>query len=315
MSLISHWRVVFPLLLIGCGSDDRAPPATGCEPGEVRACTCPGGAPGEQTCNADGSLLEDCRCEDSSDPDPPSSPFPAVADFAGPGSFPTSRNQEGPECEVFRPANLGEGGLLHPIIVWGNGTFVTPDAYWQVLDHWATHGFFVIAASTSNAGTGAEMIACLDYAVATYAGQVDPEKIGTSGHSQGGGGSIMAGRDPRVKATVPLQPFVTGLGHDTASQSQQNGPMLLFSGTEDTWAPVSHQQTVFGNSNVPTFWANRVGADHIVSATNDISEYRAPATAWFRLHLMADESGRDWFYGSDCDLCGDPGWIVQRKDL
>jgi hypothetical protein len=278
-----------------------------CTEGETRDCSCSGGGSGEQACSADGRAFDACVCKPT---------FPAVSDFAAPGSFPTTRNVEGPACEVFRPSNLGEGGLLHPVIVWGNGTFVTPDVYALVLDHWATHGFFVIAASTTNAGTGIEMITCLDYALGEYAGQVDPEKIGTSGHSQGGGGSIMAGRDPRVKATVPLQPFTVGLGHDPSSQSQQHGPMLLLSGTEDTWAaPDLNQQPVFDASNVPTFWATRIGADHLASGTNDITDYRRPATAWFRLHLMGDESGRGLFYGPDCELCTDSGWIVQQKDL
>jgi hypothetical protein len=298
------------LPLLGCSSDDDAGILAECEPGALAACTCDDDLAGEAICVADGSGFGACECEE-----PAESPFPPVADFAEHGSFTTVRNIEGPECEVFRPEPLGSEGLRHPIIVWGNGTFVTPDAYWQVLEHWATHGFFVIAASTSNAGTGQEMLQCLDYALAEYDGLVDPDHVGTSGHSQGGGGSIMAGRDSRVKATVPLQPFVTGLGHDTASQSQQHGPMLLFSGTEDTWAPPSHQETVFGNSNVPTLWANRVGADHLMSATNNISDYRGPATAWFRLHLMGDETGRDRFYGATCGLCSDDGWIVQQKDL
>ena len=39
------------------------------------------------------------------------------------------------------------------------------------------------------------------------------------------------------------------------------------------------------------------------------------ATAWFRLHLMGDESARGLFYGASCGLCGDATWTVQRKGI
>jgi hypothetical protein len=207
--------------------------------------------------------------------------------------------------------------------VWGNGTFTSPAAYAIVLNHWASHGFVVIAANTSNAGTSNEMRACLDYVLgengvagSPYEGKVDATRVGTSGHSQGGGGALMLGRDPRVTVSVPLQPFTVGLGHNAASQSDQHGPMLLLSGTGDTWAaPGPNQQPVFNNANVPVFWANKEGADHLADGTNGIPKYRAAATAWFRLHLMGDESARSMFYGPACTLCTDPSWIIQKKDI
>lgn len=243
-------------------------------------------------------------------------------EFASRGSFPTQEEQEGPSCTVHRPSELSSDEP-HPVILWGNGTATTPSTYAEVLEHWASHGFIVAAADTSNAGSGEEMVACLDYLItesetegSVYEGAVDTSRVGASGHSQGGGGSIMAGADPRVGATAPLQPYTVGLGHDVSSQSQQSGPMLLLSGSLDTWAPPGgNQQPVFDNTNVPVFWATATGADHIESATGDISVYRGPSTAWFRLHLMDDESARSRFYGPDCGLCTDLGWEIQRKDL
>ncbi len=256
--------------------------------------------------------------------EPPSTgAFPPVQDFAAMGPFETMQEAGGASCTIFRPTTLGENGLLHPIIVWGNGTFTTPPIYQGILTHWASHGFIAAAANTSNAGTGQEMLACADWVLAentrpgsAYEGKVDGEHIGASGHSQGGGGTIMAGRDARIDATAPLQPFTIGLGHDVASQSQQVGPMFLMSGANDTIAaPMANQQPVFDNSNVPTIWGTLAGADHLISAIGDITGYRAPATAWFRLHLMGDESGRNLFYGAACGLCSDTMWAVQRKDL
>jgi hypothetical protein len=249
--------------------------------------------------------------------------FPAVTDFAAGGPFAITRVAEGPQCTTFRPNPLGQGGLRHPVIVWGNGTYSSPSIYAAVLTHWASHGFIAIAADTSNAGTGQEMKACLDFVLAedgragsAYRGKVDAGHIGASGHSQGGGGSIMLGADARVTATAPLEPYVLGLGHQATSQSMQHGPMFLMSGGADTIAPpMQNQQPVFDNANVPVFWGTLAGADHVASGIGGISGFRGPATAWFRYHLMGDSSARPIFFGSTCGLCTDATWTVQRKNM
>jgi hypothetical protein len=126
----------------------------------------------------------------------------------------------------------------------------------------------------------------------------------------------MVGRDPRIVVTVPFMAYTQGLGHDPASESQQQGPMLLMSGGADTIAPPdTNQKPVFAASNVPTFWGILAGADHVTFALGGIKGYLAPSTAWFRLHLMCDESARPMFYGPSCTLCKDPTWTVQKKSM
>lgn len=258
-------------------------------------------------------------------PTPPpgaGNPFPTVSDFARSGSFSTTSGNEGPSCTIFRPRTLGESGRRHPIILWGNGTGSTPSGYSALLTHWASHGFVVAAARTSNAGDGTEMIDCLDYLVqqngrasGTYAGKLNVNRVATSGHSQGGGGSIMAGRDNRITVTAPFQPYTLGLGHRSSSQSQQNGPMFLMTGGNDTIAaPRSNAAPVFRNANVPVFWGERRSVGHFEPAGNG-GEYRGPSTAWFRYHLMGDNSAEATFYGNNCRLCTDRNWDVQRKGI
>ncbi|MEM6994173.1 MAG: hypothetical protein AAF721_26905, partial [Myxococcota bacterium] len=250
-------------------------------------------------------------------------PFPPVADFAEPGPFGPMQEPGGDACTIFRPASLGDNGLRHPVILWGNGTTATPGVYGAVLQHWATHGFIVAAANTTNAGTGQEMIGCLNWVTAQnddpaspYADAVDLAHVGASGHSQGGGGTLMAGQDPRVTVTAPLQPYTEqGFGgYDQAAQSNQNGPMFLMSGDQDTISPPNpEQQRVFDDTNVPTIWGTLAGANHIFTAIGNISGYRSPATAWFRFHLMCDELAGPVFY-DDCTLCSDEAWTVQTKN-
>jgi predicted dienelactone hydrolase len=240
----------------------------------------------------------------------------------------------GPSCTIFRPTTLGDGGVKHPVIAWGNGTGTpTVAVYTWLLAHWATHGFIVAAANTGSAGTGAEMLACLDWvesqnavAGSPYEGHVALQHAGASGHSQGGGGTLMAGRDPRILVTVPFMAYTQqGFGgFDRASIALQTGPMLLMSGSADTIAvPAQNQAPVFQDTNVPVFWGTLTGADHVTFALgltlgggNAVQvPYLAPSTAWFRLHLMCDESARPMFYGANCTLCSDPQWTVQRKGI
>src|SRR5690606_7050327 len=96
---------------------------------------------------------------------PPGTGFPAVSDFAASGPFSVTNSNVNTTCAVYRPRTLGENGLKHPIILWGNGTGGSPSTYGRLLEHWASHGFVVAAARTSNAGTGEEMISCLNYLI------------------------------------------------------------------------------------------------------------------------------------------------------
>tara|TARA_R110000764_G_scaffold112761_2_gene199617 strand:+ start:28098 stop:28970 length:873 start_codon:yes stop_codon:yes gene_type:complete len=248
--------------------------------------------------------------------------FPSVSSFSSSGSFSTTSGSAGFSCTVYRPSTLGANGLKHPIITWGNGTGASPSTYSALLNHWASQGFVVIAANTSNAGTGQDMLNCVDYLVdqnnrssGTYAGKLDLNRIGAAGHSQGGGGTIMAGQNYRIKATVPFQPYTIGLGHNSSSQSNQNGPMFLISGGSDTIAtPTLNSLPVYNRANVPVFWGERRGASHFEPVGN-AGDFRGPSTAWFRYQLMDDQAAESTFYGSNCGLCSDRNWTVRRKGI
>jgi hypothetical protein len=257
--------------------------------------------------------------------------FPAVTDFSQPGPFATTTDDSttqpslgAAKCTVYRPKTLGLGGVTHPVVIWGNGTDAPgPFVYAWLLTHWASHGFIVAAANTGQAGTGQEMLTCLEWvqtanttAGSPYEGHVATGFAASSGHSQGGGGAITAGRDPRIVATVPFMPYTQGLGYVSSSAMQQHGPMLLMSGGADTIAPpAQNQMPVFQTDDVPTFWGTLAGADHVTFALGGEKGYLAPSTAWLRLLLMCDENGRPMFYGPSCTLCTSSQWTVQRKDL
>ena len=271
------------------------------------------------------ALLGACATGDAFDVDIESQAagsFPPVVSFADPGPFETSRYELG-DCTVYRPTALGENGVTHPVIIWGNGTFSVPVFYTGLLTHLASHGFIVAAANTSNAGNGSQMIACLDAVIAAsttagsaYYQHVDTARIGASGHSQGGAGTIMAGRDPRVRVTAPLQPYIgwipLGGAFSQAAIGQQHGPMFLVSGSADIVAlPVLHQRPVYDDVNQPVFWATRSFATHF-EPVGSAGDFRGPVTAWFRAWLMGDTSAAEVF-GSPCTLCSNTGWKIHFR--
>jgi hypothetical protein len=244
---------------------------------------------------------------------------PAAAPFDGSGPQKVVSAAEGPDCTVFRPSDLS--GAPHPVILWGNGTKSKVPAYTPMLSQWASYGFVVAAANTNTAGSGKPILDCLDYLTAEnnragspLQGKLDLSKIGVSGHSQGGGGTIMAARDPRITTTAPIEPYTIGLGYVPGAASLQHGPMLLLSGGNDeTAVPEKNQLPVFTNGNKAIFWATLKGASHAVPATGNSGQFRVITTAWFLYQLTGDTKAGAMFTGDKCGYCTSSDWIVQRK--
>lgn len=236
-----------------------------------------------------------------------------AAEYAETGASATTTQAGGSNCTIYRPRNLTGN---HPIVLWGNGTGNRPNSYDAGLTHLASWGFVVAAANTTNAGTGSAMIGCLDWLEGSNLRNfLDFSNVGTSGHSQGGGGSIMAGRDARIDATAPMAAFTVGLGHRSSSQRQQRGPMLLLSGGSDFIAsPRSNQRPVFNRANVPVFWATLNGAGHS-EPSGDFGDFRGITTAWFLYLLKDDNSLTSLFEGNNCGFCTANGWDIEQKDI
>ncbi|MFW5825350.1 MAG: alpha/beta hydrolase [Marinobacter sp.] len=231
-------------------------------------------------------------------------------EYAEDGGVPTISEQAGGSCAIYRPVDVEPGT---PLVVWGNGTGGSPATYGQGLEHWASYGIAVAAAQTANAGSGEDILDCIDAVRReSYADKIDFSRIGASGHSQGGGGTIMAGRDERITATAPIQPYVMGLGHRSSSQEQQHGPMLILTGSADTLAgPARNGGRVFSNTNEPAFWADRKGASHF-EPTGDFGDYRGISTAWWLFQLKDDSDAADIFTGP-CNGCDASDWDVETK--
>jgi predicted dienelactone hydrolase len=255
-----------------------------------------------------------------------SAPAPILDDeslllsFFRPGHYAgVQETRAGLHCRVFHPVNMAAG--RHPLVIWGNGTHASPASYRDLLEHWASHGFVVAAAMAPNAGRGVEMRNCMSMLLdenlrdgSVFQHKIDPARIGVAGHSQGGGGALMLGRDLRVTTTMAIQPYILGLGHNPSASENQNGPLLLLSGAEDmTASPESNQQPVFDQADVPVTWLTLRGATHMAPMSTGGS-FRGPMTAWLRWMLLDDSQAARLFEGENCVLCTDERWMVRRKN-
>jgi hypothetical protein len=241
--------------------------------------------------------------------------------FDGRGPYTVRQTQAAPGCHFFRP--IKPEPAPSPVILWGNGTNVNFATYSPMLAQWASYGFIVAAAMTGNAGSGKEMLACLDYLErengrdgSVYRSAVDLTRVGASGHSQGGRGAIMAGRDPRLTATAPIQPYTLGASYEAGSEANQHGPMLLLSGGADNVAdPERNHRPVFEKANVPVVWANMLLAGHSTPSTGNSGPYRPVTTAWFLWRLAGDETAGAMFKGTACGYCMDPYWTIRKRGV
>ena len=235
---------------------------------------------------------------------------PAVgSNFAGTGPF-TVTTQSTSTNTFYSPANLGSNGCtVHPVVLWGNGTTASVSMYDAFLRHLASHGFIVAAANTSNAGSGTQMLQGLAQ-LRTWNGQsgnrfyqqVDLQNVGSTGHSQGGGGAINAAKDQGVKTTAPLEPWSqnqTGL--------QDSDTAIFFAGENDTIVSPSSVRSRYTGVRIAAAYAELAGASHF-TALGNVGGFRGPATAWFRWHLMGDATARGMFVGGNCGLCTSTSW-------
>lgn len=238
------------------------------------------------------------------------------------GPYAVKQTQAAPGCHVFRP--IKPEPKPSPVILWGNGTNTMAAIYSPMLVQWASHGFVVAASMDGNAGSGKPLLDCLDYLAKENArehsvlkGAVDLSRVGAAGHSQGAAGAIMAGRDPRITATAPIQPYTAGSrSYESGAETQQHGPMLLLSGQADSVAdPATHQQPIFEKANVPVFWSTLAAAGHSAPSTGTNGPYRPATTAWFLWQLAGDEKAGEMFKGATCGYCATPAWTVQKKGV
>lgn len=143
-------------------------------------------------------------------------------------------------------------GCPCPAITFGHGFFQAVSTYQSTLEHLATHGYLVIASNSESglfpnhqnfANDLRHSLTFLEQENANAAsflfGAVAVTRFGASGHSMGGGASILAtAQDTRIRALANLAAAETNPSAKAAMPSI-TVPVSLLSGSADTIVPVA----------------------------------------------------------------------------
>jgi hypothetical protein len=230
----------------------------------------------------------------------PAPRLPPVMSVEADGGFATTQDlASGPRgaSGLFYPTPLGEGGLLHPILLWGCGGTTQPSTYAPHMNRVASHGFVAISEVSEIGDNGQILLAALDWLLAENERQdsvlyqhLDTTKIAAGGHSIGSANTFFIAADPRLTTTVHIaggslddvnDPFAptTGMGGKKLVH-----PAAFICSESDTFGNVEKTEQDYANASVPVFFTVMSGTEHLGAATEGL----AATVAWLRWQLGGD---------------------------
>jgi dienelactone hydrolase len=297
-------------------------------------CALSGSACGEDSAGAPGANAAPSSAAGAAAPDAPSTPaevLPAIADPAQPGPFGVDIVATAPGLEthtLFVPTPLGERGVKHPIVVWTNGAGGSTSFYDNLLRHFASHGFFVVADKMSGSNHDPEIVeqqAGIEWALAEafraggpYAGKIDATRLAVAGHSLGSIASFASAAHPAVRASIHWSAGLTGnpVGADPAWLQGLHAPAAFFCGGAEARAlPRCSGDFMNAPANLPIFYGTVEGVGHTdVYGEPNAGQWGRAGVAWFRFTLASDESFRSWFRAPMCTLCSNP-WTGMSRGI
>lgn len=269
----------------------------------------------------DGDTDGDDAGDDGNPPatdDTPAGPtFPPVSDLSATGPFTaTTILASGPSSgyTIFHPEELGQDGLKHPILTWGNGATTVPGLF-ALLPHLASHGFVIIA-SDNPFVTGALLRGGIDWLFeenerdgSIFFGKLDTSNVASFGYSLGSLGTFEIADDPRLTTTV----HISGGAMDKAVVPNLKNPAAFFCGNSSDIA-YTNCESDFDLATVPVFYGVFPG-DHLGILASHTVQINEAVLGWLRWQLMHDDTLESMFTGPDCTLCTDSRWTVKQKDL
>ena len=248
---------------------------------------------------------------------------------------------------AYHPTNLDAFGPSKglPIVAWGNGACVrNGSAFLGFLTQIASHGYLAIAIGAKDSAAAPTpptaprpiddqmLIAAIDWAITQNGDsssrlyrKLDTTKIAVMGQSCGGLQAIAVSNDPRITTSViwnsgvlpsnGTSPALTLSRATKDSLNQFHAPVAYFIGGPSDIAFPNAEDDFARITKVPVFKANlNVGHG---------GTYRHPGGGWFGevavrwldWQLKGNADAAKWFVGTDCGLCTDPLWKVEKKGI
>lgn len=200
---------------------------------------------------------------------------------------------------IYYPTSTAEGTF--GAVAVSPGFTATQSSIAWIGPRLASFGFVVITIDTLStldqpASRGTQLLSALDYLTqrssTTVRSRIDASRLGVSGHSMGGGGTLEAASDrPSLQAGVPLAPW-----NSDKSWSEVRTPMLIMGGESDSVAPVSSHSIPFYNSlpsSPDKAYLELNNADHFFpnSSNTTVAKYMV---SWFK-RWIDDDTRYDQF--------------------
>lgn len=211
---------------------------------------------------------------------------------------------------IVYPKALESSSKRYPVIVWANGTSCPTSTYMSLLEKFANAGYVVVADKDTMTADGSSQRNSIDFIIkeagnssSVFYNKIDTDKVGASGHSQGGRSCVNAAQvDSRIKCIVSIA------GASNAKEAKGlKAPTLYLTGTADMvvvssqWVKPSYDATV-GR----TVYASLKGGVHTTCMTNPekLSGY---CIDWFDAYLKNDSKAMAVFADGG-KLSSDSNW-------
>jgi dienelactone hydrolase len=245
---------------------------------------------------------------------------------------------------AYHPTDLASWGNSKrlPIVAWGNGACARNGmAFAEFLTQIASHGYLAIAIGPKSVSPGPApeptiddqlLLDAIDWAIkqngdssSPFFNKIDTTKIAVMGQSCGGLQALAVSRDPRITTTVVWNSGALPAGSNSPALKQSagnkdslnflHGPVAYFIGGPSDVAFPNAEDDFARITKAPVFKANlNVGHG---------GTYRQPgggwfgevAVAWLEYQLRSSADAAKWFVGSDCRLCKEQAWSVEKKGM
>jgi dienelactone hydrolase len=158
----------------------------------------------------------------------------------------------------------------------------------------ASHGFVVLTFNTNSrfdnpSSRATQAQAALNYLVnnSSVADRIDRTRLAVSGHSMGGGGTLIAeDNNPNLQAGVPLMPW----NSSSTNFSGVNEPTMIIGAQNDNVAPVNQHAIPFYNS-IPAAsekaYLELAGQGHNVATTANTTQQKF-LIVWMKRYVDND---------------------------
>lgn len=212
----------------------------------------------------------------------------------------------------------------YPAILFGTGFLSTVDNYRDLAAKIASWGFAFTIVGTApgvwNPERATDMLDALnwideqnDNSSFSLYGMMDKSKYAAMGHSLGAEAAIiLSSSDSRLKALIPIAPFISPPGSTAILSASIHFPMLIVVGSSDTIAPPSTMAyELYGYGNNPKFCITIINEDHL-TIVPACPKY---VVSFLKFYFYGDQDYARYLYGLDAQQEALDGKILLTYDL